>query len=203
MMLIDLSVPLNEQTPVYPGDPAISITSASVLAKDGYNVHRVAFGTHAGTHIDAPMHMLEDGASLDEISVDRFAGRGRYVDVTCGDFDVVKHAGIRAGDIVLLHTGMADRFHDPVYFDEFPVMPDEIAEYLVNAEVKMVGVDACSVDSAAGFRVHKILLAGDVLIIENLTGLERLAGKEFRVYALPIKMNVDGAPARVVAETFG
>lgn len=202
-MLIDLSVPLNEQTPVYPGDPAISIRPASVLAKDGYSVHRMAFGTHSGTHIDAPLHMLENGAALDEIPVDRFVGRGLYIDVTGGDFEVVRRADIRAGDIVLLHTGMADRFHDPVYFDEFPAMPVEIAEYLVTAEVKMVGVDACSVDSAAGFQVHTILLAGGVLIIENLTGLERLAGREFRVYALPIKLNVDGAPARVVAETVG
>jgi arylformamidase len=73
---IDLSVPLNEQTPVYPGDPSTQIKPAGDLAKDGFCDHYVSIGTHVGTHIDAPMHMLEGGRSLDEVSVARFVGRG-------------------------------------------------------------------------------------------------------------------------------
>ena len=64
----------------------------------------------------------------------------------------------------------------------------------------MVGVDAGSVDTMDDFPIHKILLAAQVLIIENLTNLNQLAGKDFRVYALPVKLDVDGAPARVIAE---
>lgn len=199
-MIVDLSVSLNEQTPIYPGDPATKISPAGVLAKDGYCDHFVAVGTHVGTHIDAPMHMLEGGTSLDQISVDMFVGRGRYVDVTGGNFDAVKDAGIGAGDIVLLHTGMSDKYHEPVYFEDYPAMSDEIAEYLVGTKAKMVGVDACSVDNKDGFPIHKTLLAGNVLIIENLTNLNQLTDKEFDVYALPIKLQIDGAPARVIAE---
>lgn len=123
-MIVDLSVTLNEQTPIYPGDPATKISPAGVLAKDGYCDHFVSVGTHVGTHIDAPMHMLEGGTSLDQISVDTFVARGRYVDVTGGNFDVVKDAGIEAGDIVLPHTGMSDKYHEPVYFEDYPAMPD-------------------------------------------------------------------------------
>lgn len=65
-MIIDLSVPVNEKTPVYPGDPATKIDPAGVLAKDGYNDHYISLGTHVGTHIDAPLHMLEGGQSLDK-----------------------------------------------------------------------------------------------------------------------------------------
>lgn len=199
-MYVDLSVPLNEQTPIYPGDPATKIRPAGILAKDGYNDHYISIGTHVGTHIDAPLHMLESGLSLDRFSVEQFVGNGRLVEVTGSDFEVVKQADIQAGDIVLFRTGMSDKYHEAVYFEEYPAMSDEIANYLVSKKVKMVGVDACSVDNKDGFPIHKILLGGNVLIIENLTNLSQLAGKNFRVYALPINLQIDGAPARVIAE---
>ncbi len=199
-MIVDLSVTLNEQTPIYPGDPETKIKPAGVIANDGYCDHYISVGTHVGTHIDAPLHMLEGGASLDKVSVDTFVGKGRYVDVTGGDFETIKEVNIQAGDIILLHTGMSDKYHEPVYFEDYPAMSDEIAKYLVDAKVKMVGVDACSVDNKDGFPIHKILLGGNVLIIENLTNLSQLSCKDFEVYALPIKLQIDGAPARVIAE---
>jgi arylformamidase len=200
LVIIDLSVPINEQTPVYPGDPATKIAQAGVLAKDGYTDHYLSIGTHVGTHIDAPMHMLEGGKSLDQMPIDQFVGKGRVIDVGDGDFDVIKSAGIQAGEIVLLRTGMSEKYHEPVYFENYPAMTDDIAKYLVERKVKMVGIDTCSVDNQDGFPIHKTLLAGNVLIIENLTNLDQLIGKDFTIYALPIKLQLDGAPTRVVAE---
>lgn len=199
-MFIDLSVPINEQTPIYPGDPATKIEPAGVLAKDGYNDHYISLGTHVGTHIDAPLHMLEGGLSLDKVPVERFVGHGRLVDVTGIDFEAVKQADIQEGDIVLFLTGMSDKYQDPSYFENYPAISEEVAKYLVEAKVKMVGVDTCSVDNQDGFPIHKILLAGKVLIIENLTNLNQLAGKDFKIYALPLNLEIDGSPARVIAE---
>ena len=200
-MIVDLSVVLNEQTPVYPGDPSTKIEQAGVLAKDGFCDHYISVGTHVGTHIDAPKHMLEGGASLDQTPIEQFVGRGCYVDVTGGSFDAVKNADIQTGDIVLLHTGMSDGYNEAAYFENYPAMSNEIANYLVSKKVKMVGVDACSVDNKDGFPIHKILLTGNVLIIENLTNLSKLVGNRFKIYALPINLQIDGAPARVIAET--
>lgn len=199
-MYVDLSVPVNEQTPVYPGDPATRIEPAGVLAKDGYNDHFVSMGTHVGTHIDAPMHMLEGGKSLNQAPIEQFIGNGRLVEVTGSDFEAVKSADIKTGDIVLFHTAMSDKYHDSVYFEDYPAMSEDVAKYLVEAKVKMVGVDACSVDNQDGFPIHKVLLAGNVLIIENLTNLSQLVGKDFKVYALPLSLQIDGSPARVIAE---
>ena len=199
-MIIDLSVPLNENTPVYPGDPATKIEPAGVLAKDGFNDNYISIGTHVGTHIDAPLHMLDNGASLDKVSIEQFVGKGRLVEVTGTSFEDVLSAGIQAGDIVLFHTGMSDKYHDPVYFEDYPAMSEEVAAYLVNTKVKMIGVDTVSVDNQDGFPIHKILLAGNVLIIENLTNLNQLTRKEFKVYALPLNLQIDGSPARVIAE---
>ena len=80
-------------------------------------------------------------------------------------------------------------------------MSEEIANYLISKKVSMVGVDACSVDNQEGFPIHKLLWAADVLIIENLTNLEVLEGNlSFKIHAYPIKLEIDGAPVRVVAE---
>lgn len=199
-MYLDLSVVLNEQTPVYPGDPTPKFSPAGVLGKEGFIDHSILVGTHLGTHIDAPMHMLEDGKSLDKIPLEQFIGNGKLVEVTSDAFEIVKAAGIEEGDIVLFRTGMSEKYHDPSYFGQYPAMSEDVAQYLVESKVKMVGVDTCSVDNQDGFPIHKILLAGNVLIIENLTNLNQLTNKDFKVFALPLNLQIDGSPARVIAE---
>ncbi len=202
-MIIDLSVKVDESTPVYPGDPKTRIKPAGILAKDGFQDHYVSIGTHVGTHIDAPAHMVEGGKTLDEIPTSSFIGRGRYIKVNDKSFNLqdVKDADIENGDIVLFHTGLAEVYGQPeIYFEEYPAIPEDIATYLINKRVKMVGVDMCSPDHP-DFPIHKLLLGSEVLIIENLTNLDQLDGKEFRVIALPINLQIDGAPARVIAET--
>jgi kynurenine formamidase len=200
-MLIDLSVTLNQQTPVYPGDPVIKIEPAGVIERDGWNDHVISVNTHVGTHIDAPLHMIAGGKTLDQVPIEQFVGRGRMIEVgKAFDLEDIKQADVQEGDIVLFRTGMSENYQEPVYFEEYPAMSEEVASYLVDRKVKMVGVDAGSVDNADGFPIHKILLGGEVLIIENLANLDKLTGKEFTVYALPIKLDIDGAPARVIAE---
>jgi kynurenine formamidase len=195
-MLIDLSVPINEQTPVYPGDPATKIAKAGTHSESGYQDHYVSMGTHVGTHIDAPAHMIEGGKNLSEYPIERFQGRGHLIT----DFLAVKSVDLQEGDIVLFHTGLYHAYHEPRYFTDYPAMSEEVAQYLIEKKVGMVGVDTCSVDSKEGFPIHKLLLGAEILIIENLTNLEPLTGKEFRVHAYPLKLEIDGAPARVVAE---
>lgn len=199
-MLIDLTVDLNEKTPIYPGDPETKISPAGVMEQSGYRDHYISVGTHVGTHMDAPSHMIADGKNLDEFPIDKFSGRGVYVRVNdTFNLEEIRKLDIREGDIVLFHTGMSDKYHDPSYYESYPGIPEEIASYLVEKKVKIVGVDMCSVDHPP-FAVHKILLGGETLIIENLTNLGMLEGKEFKVYAFPIKLQIDGAPVRVVAE---
>lgn len=199
-MIIDLSVSINENIPVYPGDPVTKIEPAGVLEKDGYQDHYLSIGTHVGTHIDAPAHMVAGGVGLDKIAVDQFVGRGVYIKVEDHyDLPAIKTVDIQAGDIVLFHTGLSEHYHEPIYFEDYPGIPEDVATYLVEKQVKLVGVDTCSVDHEP-FATHRILLDGGVLIAENLTNLAPLAGKNFTIYALPIKLEIDGAPARIIAE---
>ena len=201
MQFIDLSVVVNENTPVYPGDPATKIVPAGVFEKDGWNDHYISLGTHVGTHIDAPFHVIDGGKNLDQFPIENFVGPGKLIKVEnkTFDFEKVKQADIQAGDIVLFHTGQGDLYHEAEYLTDYPDMPEEIANYLVAKKIKIVGMDMISPDHPP-FNTHKILLGGGVLIIENLTNLAKLNGKKFRVYALPIKLQLDAAPARVIAQ---
>lgn len=200
MKIVDLSISLNEQTPVYPGDPPVKIDKAGLFEQDGYVDHLVHIGTHVGTHIDAPLHMIKDGKTLDQFPPDRFVGRGKLIEGF--DLDALKQAGIGPDDIVLFHTGLSDKFYEPEYWEIREAMSEEAAKYLAELKPKMVGMDTGGADTkgSKGHPVHKILLGADVLIIENLVNLAELAGKEFTVYAIPIKLQLDGAPARVIAE---
>ncbi|OGL31317.1 hypothetical protein A3F37_03055 [Candidatus Saccharibacteria bacterium RIFCSPHIGHO2_12_FULL_41_12] len=201
MKIVDLSVVLNEGTPVYPGDPATKIEVAGVFDKDGYNDHYVSVGTHVGTHIDAPLHMIADGKTIDKYPLDKFVGRGVYIKVENKIFDLekLKNTDIREGDIVLFHTGMSDLYGQSEYFDNSPEIPEEIAQYLLEKKISMVGMDMCSPDQPP-FSTHKILLSGDVLIIENLTNLAQLENKQFTVQALPLKLDIEASPSRVIAK---
>lgn len=200
MEIIDLSYPINQNTPVFPGGPPVEVKRNTTIEKDGYEDHLLQIETHIGTHIDAPSHMVSGGKNLDEISIEQFVGQGVYVDVR-NEFDlaVIKKVKIEEDSIVLFHTGMSGTWGKPEYFTNNPQMNKELAHYLVKRKVKMVGADACSVDREP-YPIHKILLGNNILLIENLTNVEVLKGKNFNVYALPLKLQVDGSPARVIAE---
>ncbi len=196
-MLIDLTVPLNENTPVYPGDPLPKIDSAGLLERDGYTDHLLHIGTHLGTHMDAPSHMIAGGKNLNDFPLAAFTGRG--VCINGLNVESVQQATIKEGDIVFLRTGMSERYGSSTYFTEATPVPESIVEYLIGKKIKMLGVDMGSVDQPP-FPVHKRLLTAEILIIENLTNLEILVGKMFRVHAYPLKLALDGSPVRVIAE---
>lgn len=200
-MLIDLSVTLNKATPVYPGDPKITTKPMGILDKDGYADTLVSFGNHNGTHVDAPSHMVKNGKTLDKFPLDKFIGEGVYIKIGKSfEFDLIKKTSIKKDSIVLFDTEMERSYGSSKYFNNYPAITEEIANFLVGKRIKMVGVNMCSSDHEP-FPIHKILLKNEILIIENLTNLSKLKGKKFTVFAFPLKFEIDGSPARVIAQT--
>lgn len=197
MTYIDLSHQINPQTPVYPGDPAVVIEPAGVMAHDGYNDSILTLGTHIGTHIDAPAHMIADAATLDSYSVDRFTGMALCIDARNG---FVLPADTSTVDAIFFCTGASNRFTEPSYWQEYPVMSNLEFQEILKHKISIIGVDTGSVDNSEDFPNHKSLLGNDILIIENLTNLSELMGKTFEFTALPLNVALDGAPCRVIAK---
>jgi arylformamidase len=200
-MYLDLSITLYDNMPVYPGDPDVRVQVAAIFEKEGCLGHEIHLGNHAGTHIDAAAHMIEGGKTIDQYPLEQFFARCSYVpyDQTLepAGFSVLD---IRAGDIVVVDTGMWRRFEDPEYFTDYPAISTEFAEFLVDKRVRMVGVDTCSVDNIDSFPVHKILLGRDILVAENLTNVTELSSGDFEIIALPISSALDASPARIIAK---
>ncbi len=198
-MIIDLTMPISKDIPLYTPDRAPEITQIASIAKDGWNEHEVRITTHVSTHIDAPYHFISNGKKLDEFDIEKFVGNGVLVD--CRKQKVVEkiNAKIAKGDIVLFYTGQSKKNKND-YGKDAPVISSSLAKELVKKKIKMIGIDAFSPDNEP-YEVHSMLLKNDVLIVENLVNLDKLIAKRFQVFVLPLKLDLDGAPCRVIAVT--
>jgi kynurenine formamidase len=202
MKLIDLTHTLDDKIPVYPGDPRLEITHLTDIGGAGFTFTEIRMGMHTGTHMDGPLHMIEHEHYLSEIPVERFIGRGILIDARGMekiDVDLLSRVQLRQKDIVLVMTGSSGRFRKPAYYQDYPEVTESFAEALVRAGINILGLDTPGPDRSP-FDVHRILLKGQVLILENLTNLESLLGiTEFEVCAFPAKFRAEAAPVRVVA----
>lgn len=212
----DLTQPFYEEMPRSQVHPDPSFETLSCVEEDAFNATQFTAVTHIGTHIDAPLHFVPGGTTIDEVPLDRFAGEGVVVDVsrdeateiTLEQFEAAP-GEVRSDDIVLVYTGWCHRYGDEDY-DPHPWLSAELAEWLVDRDVGMVALDTITPDIPSPFReegwddypVHRTLLENDVLIAEHLGGLDAVAGERLEVYAFPLKIrDGDGAQARFVGRT--
>ena len=169
--------------------------------------------THMGTHVDAPSHFIDGGKNIDEIPLERFILAATFVAVDGVEnqaitIDALRSAGAvpRAGEALMIGTGWDTYWQSSQYFAH-PFLADDVAPWLVDEGVTLLGVDFMTPDVPVALRppdfrfpVHRTLLGNDVLIIENMRGLRELAGRRMELHALPLPIvDGDGAPARVVA----
>ncbi len=189
--------------PVFPGDTLPTLKQVGFLGKDDCCSFRVETGMHVGTHMDAPSHMLEGGKGLAAYPAEHFIGKGIILDARGResiDADLLENVGPLKDTIILIFTGFDEHFEEPKYYDSYPELTEAFAERLAAEGVKIVGMDTPSPDRHP-YKIHKILLAKDVLIIENVCNLkELLSYSSFQVTALPTKFDAEAAPVRVVAE---
>jgi kynurenine formamidase len=199
-MYIDLTMPLDEKTPVFPGSPKPEIYTISTIESKGYNEKKVSFSLHTSTHIDAPRHMLVNGKTLSDFTIDYFIGEAIVLDVSNQKEINVDLTDIRKNEIVFFYTGRSKYNDQSNYFKDNPVLSEKTAQRLIEKQVKIIGIDSFTPDNEP-YLIHKMLFKHDILIVENLVNLERLIGKRFKCYILPFKVkDADGAPCRVIAE---
>jgi arylformamidase len=203
--LVDVSVPLVQGMPAYPGNPDFENTPVHRIA-DGHssNHSRLVMGTHTGTHVDAPLHFFDGRPGVDQMPLDLLIGRARVIDLPHRGGITERHlseAGLREDLRVLLRTpnsalwNTTDGFHP-----DYTYITEDGAKFLVDQGVKVVGVDYLSVEQfkKPGAPAHHALLGAGVIIIEGLNLSDAEAG-QYEMYCLPLKIaNGDGAPARVV-----
>lgn len=202
----DISLTLSSDLPIWPGDPPLQINQiASLDQGDPANVSSLSCCVHIGTHIDAPRHFLADGRTTDAIPLSEL-----IVPVTVVEFpavSVIDEAVLEGAPIqpdanrLLFKTRNSLRWQqgDSKFFEDFVAIDESGANWLVEHDIRMVGVDYLSVAPwQAPAPTHEILLESGVVIIEGLD-LHEVEPAEYKLICLPLKLaGVEGAPARAI-----
>lgn len=205
MKVYDLTHTIKNDMPVYPGTEQPKLTTACTIEAAGYRETLLHMFSHTGTHMDAPAHMLLDGAALDSYGADKFAGTAVVVDCRGHEsisLPLLQGYDLNGVDFVLFCTGWAKKWGSPDYYAGFPCLTADAAAYLAALPLKGVGEDSISLDpcDSVDFPNHITLLGADFVNTENLTGLDALIGRRFTFVTLPLKFeNSDGCSCRAIA----
>ena len=212
MKLLDLTLIISENIPTFPGSPQPSFVQDKNIKNDGYNSELLFLSSHTGTHLDAPYHFQEKGEKIHEISLKRLVSSAILVKsrkkgdqpITKTDIQKFekKHGKIPSGSTVIFWTGWQKMIKNNSYFIRNPGLSTAAAKYLVSKKINLVGTDSPSIDLGKDkrFPVHHIFSKNNVLIVENLTNLEKIRSSKFHFVVLPLKLKgATGSPVRAIA----
>ncbi len=198
--IIDISLPLNEHTPLYPNNPKVSVAT-HVGETSTHSL--ISFGTHTGTHVDTPRHVFPDRDGLESYTLSQFVGKAKVIDMTHVVEKITREdiatAAIASDDRILFKTqnsmrGFAQFYPDYVYVD------GDCAEFLAEIGVGLVGIDALSVKQRGSHdhRAHTALLEKNIVILEGIN-LKDVEPGEYMLVCLPLPFtHIDGSPSRAL-----
>ena len=194
-------------TPVYEGDAAMRFDFLKDMRRgDGLTLSAYSLGAHSGTHVDAPMHFVRDGASVDRVPLEPLIGPARVIEIA-DDVQAIDAAELdrhawRGAERVLFRTRSSIRgwMSSSTFHRDFAFVAPDAAQRLADAGVRLVGIDYISAEQfgAAAPLTHRILLGKGIPIVEGLA-LEGVRGGDYDLVVLPIKVAAhEGAPSRAV-----
>jgi arylformamidase len=206
MRTYDITLTITPEMTVWPGDPSVSIKRISSIASgDNSNVSQMSMSCHTGTHVDAPDHFLNNGKTVEGLSLDLLVGRAYVLHLP--DINLITASVLMEADIpprtrrLLFKTRNSDYWAvgNTEFHTDFVGLSVDAAELLVDRNVKLVGIDYLSIAPyKLGTPVHTILLNAGVVVIEGLD-LSQVSQGRYTLHCLPLKLGgADGAPTRAV-----
>ena len=191
--LIDITIPLSDRTPVWPGDNRFQKQTSIA---NGFRTSKLIMSTHSGTHIDAPGHLARYSTFVNDIALNRLITPAVVTDCT-GEFEItresIENLSLEGKALLLKTVTNPDALPDN---PEYSHLTPEAAELAVNMGARTVGIDTLSVDSPVSTTVHEILLKASIPILENLL-LNNIRPGDYLLICLPLKIDsADGSPLR-------
>lgn len=205
--IIDLTLTLRR------GMRGVDYEPKFTLEREGWNARTLHLYSHCGTHMDAPLHFVANGATIDQLPIDQCVSTAWIVDLPNTApralIEVSQLGDVRdrleSGESLLLRTGWSEYVdQSEIYRDQLPRISAELARWCVEKNVRMLGVEPPSVADVNNLEevtfIHRILLDGGVTIVEGLTNLDSITERKVLFVAAPLKIeNGDGAPCRAFA----
>lgn len=195
------------RTPVYEGDAPMVFTFLTDMRKgDALTLSKYDMGAHSGTHLDAPMHFIKDGASVDAVALTHLVGPARVIDIADSvqaiTAAVLEAAPWKGAERVLFRTRSSLRgWMDSTKFHrDFAFIAPDAAEQLAAAKVQLVGIDYISAEQFGAKEplTHRTLLGAGIPVVEGLD-LQHIPAGDYDLVLLPMKVAAhDGAPARAI-----
>lgn len=195
-----------------PGMRGVEIEPNTSIANQGWNTTMLHLYSHAGTHLDAPRHFIDQGGTLEAMRLETCVGPAQVIDLTFlqpRDLITIDHLAahsdrINPGARLLLKTGWSAHADLPDYRTHFPRISLALAEWLAGQKIALLGIEPPSVADINNKEelttVHQALLRAGIVIVEGLANLEALQQDEVTFIALPLKVEEgDGSPVRAIA----
>ena len=200
--IYDISMSITQEMLLYPGTEPVQITEEKKFKEDGYNLTSLSLSTHTGTHLDAPLHFIDQGKEICDFSVNDFMISVQVVNIkNKKEIKVSELEEINFTRNNILFKTVNSKILDDSKFDKSYVgLTEESAEYLISKEIKFIGIDYLSVGKhgIGNQKVHRMLLQNEILLLEGVD-LSDIVPGEFTLIALPLKLEgAEGSPVRAV-----
>jgi arylformamidase len=202
--VLDITLPIDARLPIWPTSRGFRVTPAmSLAAGDPANVSYLELDVHTGTHVEAPLHFLPDGAPLDTKDLGPFVGPAlvafvRDTRITAAALDALLLPDVER---LLIKTRNSERWaDDDGDFDaDYVALTDDAASWLVNRGLRLVGIDHLSIQEyGSNGETHRILMRGGITILEGLD-LSAVEPGAYTLMCLPLRLTgIEAAPARAV-----
>lgn len=211
--ILDLTQPFYHDMPGPLGFPLFKCNKVNIQVSDEFNMEKLEFITHCGTHIDAPYHFINEGKKVSDLLPEELIGRAVVLDFrkkkkdeSISEEDLKKFdKEIEPDSVVILYTGLCLKRGFNEDYLKYPVWLNQSgAKYLISKKVKGIGIDHFSLSSCTkerSFPVHIDILSKGIWILEDLKlDEELLKDRDWIVIAMPMLLkDGTGAPARVIA----
>jgi arylformamidase len=207
MTLYDITLTINPDMPVWPGDPAVILERVKKIEEgSNANVSRLDMGVHTGTHVDAPRHFIMGEKGVDELALDVLVGPAQVVELAQNVAEinekVIRQAGIMPETRRILFKTRNSQYwaqQETIFQTDFVGINLDGARALVQMGIQLVGIDYLSIAPFKRSRpTHEVLLSAGIVVVEGMD-LSKIKAGMYQLYCLPMKLGgSDGAPARAI-----
>jgi arylformamidase len=202
--IIDISMPLDPDMVQWPRSTKFLVKwTNQIRYGDPVNNSSIIMDTHCGTHIDAPLHHIDDSVSIDKIPLEMLIGSAYVIDVQGAPLitrKIVEQLDIPSDEKRILFKTDNSQNHNRKTFDEnYVAISPDAAKWIVNLGIRLVGIDYLSIQRYnSSDQTHKILLEADVVILEGID-LHNVEEGGYTLVCLPLRLiGLEGAPARAI-----